>query len=309
MKSVYDCKITFEKFDPLRYADNSIVTDALLSELYGINGDNVYILPRGERAKSLDNVARLCHWFAERQLSPQERVVAVGGGSIGDTVGFACSIYKRGIDLLHVPTTLLAMADSAVGGKTGVDCDGVKNLLGTYWFADALVDFRFLDTLDDIQMQSGMGEVLKYRLLNERVQRLYEQNTPLEKLIEECILFKTSLCREDPFCQNKRNSLNCGHTVGHAMELALGIPHGVAVANGIYYEVLLANKLGYCTNKYADFWREEVKKQFCVYPLMQEMLRLTLQDKKNGDGLVGFSLPPDFSSVKLPFDVVLDILL
>lgn len=285
------------------------VTDEKISKLYGISGNNVFVLPRGEQAKCFDSVRELCSWFLSQQLTTNGRVVAVGGGSVGDVTGFACSIYKRGVSLVQVPTTLVAMVDSAIGGKTAINLDGVKNAVGSYFFpVDTLIDTRFLKTLDDEQIASGMGEVLKYRMLDASIDAIATSGAELSQTILTCARFKQGICEADPYCNGLRNKLNFGHTVGHAMELSLNIPHGVAVANGIYYETLLAARLGLCTEQYSDRWCAEVQNNFALYPLTAQLLSLTLQDKKNIDGEVGFVLPTGFDLHFVPFKTVTETL-
>lgn len=297
--------IIFEKFQVEKYADCAIVTDANIASLYNIAGDNVYLLPQGEQAKSFKHVQALCSWFLSRRLSPNGRVVAVGGGSIGDTVGFATSIYKRGVDVLHVPTTLVAQIDSSIGGKTAIDLDGVKNAVGTYHFGDTLIDTDFLKTLPDEQLLSGQGEILKCRMLCEHVEKAYNGGKgSLTDLIKACVNYKQYVCATDPFCRDIRNMLNFGHTIGHALELTYGIPHGVAVANGIYYETVLAQQLNICTREYATKWLKEVTDTFTIYPLTEQILTLTLNDKKNVNGEVCFVLPDVFNNVFLTLDEV-----
>ena len=300
--------ITFEKFQLSAYKNNPIVTDKRIASLYGISGDNVYLLPAGERAKSFKHVQSLCRWFLSRNLNKDDTVVAVGGGSVGDTVGFAASIFKRGVKLLHVPTTLIAQIDSSIGGKTAIDVDGVKNAVGSYHFADTLIDVNFLNTLDKKQLASGYGELLKYRMLSSDVDEAYGAHGELLETIRACVEYKQRICNVDPYCQGVRNTLNFGHTVGHALELTYKIPHGVAVANGIYYETLLAEKLGKCSCDYADRWMGDVKRNFTLYPLTKDVVKLTQNDKKNVGGKVGFVLPEDFSETFLTTDEMEDLL-
>ena len=292
--------ITFEKFDLTKYRTCPIVTDGKIAKLYGISGDNVYLLPRGEKAKSFKYAEQLCRWFLSLNLNKSDQVVAVGGGSVGDAVGFAASIYKRGVRLLHVPTTLLAQIDSSIGGKTALNLDGVKNAVGSYHFADTLIDVDFLKTLDKKQLTSGYGELLKYRMLSDGIDRVYQEGD-LTQTVQACVKYKQQLCDVDPYCQNERNKLNFGHTIGHAMELTYGLPHGIAVANGIYYETLLAVNLGICSRDYAAKWIAEAKK-FTILPLTDEILSLTLSDKKNACGKVSFVLPEAFERASLTLE-------
>lgn len=309
MKNINDWTIEYKPFNLSDYAQDSIVTDEYIAQLYNIDGDNVFLLPRGEQAKSLECAEKVCKWFLQRKLNADSRVVAVGGGSIGDTVGFACSIYKRGVvRLLHVPTTLLAMADSGIGGKTAVNMCGVKNAVGSYFFnCDTLIDARFLGTLDEEQLKSGKGELFKYRMLSDDA-LFCDGLTRIEEEVVSCAKYKLEICKNDPFCEKERNKLNFGHTIGHAMELALNLPHGIAVANGIYYETLLARALGLCEKGYVDFWSEKVRKEFEIQPLTENILNAVLQDKKNLDG-IGFVLPPRFELMRVSFDKVKNLLL
>ncbi len=301
MKQISECRITFGKYR--RGSDSVTVTDENLARLYGIEGDNVYILPRGEEAKSFAHAEALCRWLLSKHVGPDTLVEAVGGGSIGDSVGFACSVYKRGVRLLQLPTTLLAMVDSGIGGKTAIDLDGVKNVVGTYYFADTLIDTDFLNTLDEEQMHSGMGEIMKYGMLSDGI-----VTEDLCRTVRNCALFKQRICLEDPYCEGRRNMLNFGHTVGHAMELSLGLTHGVAVANGLYYETLLAERLGLCGAEYACK-RERIRERFEIYPIDERVLGYTIQDKKNVGGKVGMVLPPDFGVTHLSLEETKEILL
>lgn len=297
-----------DTFNIQNYTNCLVVTDEKIAKLYNVYGENVYYIPQGEQAKNFQTVQGLCRWFLQRNLKRNQTVVAVGGGSVGDTVGFACSIFKRGVKLLHVPTTLLAMVDSAIGGKTAIDLDGVKNAVGTFYPGDVLIDVRFLSTLDNTQMQNGMGEITKYRMLNPQIDDAFLQDD-LQKVIDKCANYKQSICDVDPFDKNVRQKLNFGHTIGHAMELSLNLPHGLAVLNGIYYETILAQKLELCTMNYATKWKSEVTKLANISPLTDDILNNTLQDKKNDNDLVTFVLPCDFSRTQLSLDQLKQLLL
>lgn len=298
----------FDTFNIQNYTNCLVVTDEKIAKLYNVYGENVYYIPQGEQAKNFQTVQDLCHWFLQRNLKRNQTVVALGGGSVGDTVGFACSIFKRGVKLLHVSTTLLAMVDSAIGGKTAIDLDGVKNAVGTFYTGDVLIDVRFLSTLDNTQMQNGMGEITKYRMLNPQIDDTFLHDD-LQKVIDKCANYKQSICDVDPFDKNVRQKLNFGHTIGHAMELSLNLPHGLAVLNGIYYETILAQKLELCTTDYATKWTSEVTKLANISPLTDDILNNTLQDKKNDNDLVTFVLPCDFSRTQLSLDQLKQLLL
>ena len=296
-------------FNLNNYKDCLIVTDGKLSLLYKIEGSNVFIIPRGEDAKNFYTVQEICSWFLDKNLRKNQTVVAIGGGSVGDTVGFACSIYKRGVNLLHIPTTLLAMVDSSIGGKTAINHNFVKNAIGTFHQGDVLMDFDFLSTLDEEHIQNGMGEILKYRMLTHQVEDVF-QTSSLNEVIWACANYKQVVCEMDLFDEGFRQRLNFGHTIGHAMELDLHIPHGLAVLNGIYYETLLAYKLGLCDKDYLTKWQGEVTKLVdgCL-TLTESILDNTIHDKKNQSELITFRLPSKFESVQLPLSEVKRLLL
>lgn len=298
--------VNFKKFNLNDYKDYLIVTDENLSGLYGIAGDNVYLLPQGEQAKSFCYVEKLCEWFLSKNLERQGRIVAVGGGSVSDVVGFAASVYKRGVNLTVVPTTLVAQIDAAIGGKTAINLGTVKNAVGSFYNADVNIDTDFLKTLSKRQLTDGQGELLKYRMLSAEIDNACGKD--MLDLIKACVSYKTELCNADMYDLGIRRKLNFGHTVGHAMELSLNLTHGEAVANGLYYETLLAYKLKLCTKNYLDKWQREILTRFTVYPLTDEILNLTSNDKKNTDGNISFVLPDKFETVCLPLDTVKSLL-
>ncbi len=300
--------ITYKQFNLSDCLNSLIVADEYVARLYGIAGDNVYLLPRGEQAKTFAETENLCKWFLSKNLGRNGRVVAVGGGSVGDVTGFACSIYKRGnVNLTHVPTTLIAQIDSAVGGKTAVNLDGVKNAVGTFFDADTLIDIGFLQTLDNRQILSGCGELLKYRMLCTNIDKVYCGKIT-EDVIRACVDYKLSLCQVDMYDLSSRRALNFGHTVGHAMELSCNLPHGIAVANGLYYETLLAHKLGMCSKAYFTKWSAEAAKLTDILPVNKEILKLVTADKKNIGNLICFVLPNDFRQTILSLEQVISLL-
>lgn len=284
--------VTYQKFDINKYIDDLVVTDANLAKIYGFAGENVYVLPAGERAKTFACTQKLCKWFLDKGLQKDGTVVAVGGGCVGDTVGFAASIFKRGVKLLHVPTTLIAQIDSSIGGKTALNIGSVKNAVGTFYKADTLLDTTFLNTLPKSQWKNGQGELLKYRMLSADIDAIYLKGN-WNNTIEACAGYKQEICFCDPLDENTRKLLNFGHTVGHALELNCDLPHGEAVANGLYYEIALAQQQGLCSKSYAEKWQNEITQLFSIRPLTREILSAALHDKKNSDGLICCVLPMD----------------
>ncbi len=207
-------------------------------------------VPDGERAKSLAEVERLCEAFAEAGLSRDDVVVGLGGGAVTDLAGFAAAVYLRGVRVVHVPTTLLAMVDASVGGKTGVNLPAGKNLVGAFHQPlGVLADTEVLSTLPDRERRSGLGEVAKCWLLDGRDhEEVVRAND--EQMIAVSLALKARLVALDEHELGARALLNYGHTLGHAVERTVlerdpdELRHGEAVAIGIAFAVRLAARLG-----------------------------------------------------------------
>jgi 5-deoxy-5-amino-3-dehydroquinate synthase len=232
-----------------------IVTSAALAEqpwfevTSGIEQFTVFV-PEGESAKTLSALEELLEAFAERRLSRDDVVVAVGGGAITDLVGFAAAVYLRGVALVQIPTSLVGQVDAALGGKTGVNLLAGKNLVGAFHQPlGVLCDTSLLSTLAVRERQSGLGEVAKCWLLENRdVESLREKS--LTELIEMAVSLKVALVAADEREGGSRVLLNYGHTLAHALEksaLRRGpdeLRHGEAVAIGLAFAARLARALG-----------------------------------------------------------------
>jgi 5-deoxy-5-amino-3-dehydroquinate synthase len=220
------------------------------------------LLDEGESAKSLTMIEFLTRSFATQGLLREDVVVAVGGGVVGDTAGFAAAVYHRGIDVVQVPTTLLAQVDSAIGGKTGVNLPEGKNLVGAFHQPfGVLADVSSLSTLPERDYRSGLGEVAKYALIEPAllgttgVADVLQARTPevldregetLTDLVARCVAIKAHVVAEDVVERaGVRATLNYGHTLGHALETVGGYDpyHGEAVAIGLVFAGSLAGAL------------------------------------------------------------------
>lgn len=197
-------------------------------------------LPQGEKSKTLENFALLCRTMLENGFTRADCAVAVGGGVVTDITGFAAASYMRGISFYNIPTTLLAQTDASVGGKTAVDLDGVKNIVGAFWQPKGvLIDPDVLGTLDRRQFASGMAEIIKTavcfdRPLFELIKKGgAEQN--IDRIIYESVRLKAEVVAADEKESGLRRVLNFGHTVGHAVETLTGLLHGESVAVGMTY--------------------------------------------------------------------------
>jgi 5-deoxy-5-amino-3-dehydroquinate synthase len=208
-----------------------------------------FCIDEGEDAKSLTTVESLSRDFAKWGLLRGDLVVAVGGGVVGDTAGFAAAVYYRGVDVVHVPTTLLAMVDSAIGGKTGVNLPEGKNLVGAFHQPRAVfVNPVVLQTLPDREYRCGLGEIAKYALMGDdfvsaHMQALVDRDAGvLADVIAWCVEIKARAVAADEYERTgARAVLNYGHTVGHALETATGhsLLHGEAVAIGLVFAAQL----------------------------------------------------------------------
>ena len=238
------------------YNKIAIITDDIVASFYlpalekslQDNFDNVYsfAFKSGESSKCISTLSNIYDFLAESEVTRSDLVIALGGGVVGDIVGFASSTYLRGVDFINIPTTLLSMVDSSVGGKTAVNISAGKNLVGAFYQPRlVLCDTDVLSTLQDDQVADGVGEIAKYAILEDKgiIDDLLSDNLTLcpEMLIEKCVMIKNDYVTGDVFDKGKRQLLNLGHTLGHAIEKHSNfkVAHGKAVLMGMY---MLAEK-------------------------------------------------------------------
>ena len=234
-----------------------LVTDSNVDRLYGdaivrqIEDTGLQVerivFSAGEKSKTLETYAELVRGFAALELTRTDFAIALGGGVVGDLTGFAAATYMRGIGFVQIPTTLLAMVDSSIGGKTGVDIPEGKNLVGSFHLPKRIIrDVKFLGTLPEKELKNGLAEMIKTAVLfdAEMFAALRELATKgaqggrkeeLKKWVERCAQWKQKIVDEDFKEGGKRKLLNLGHTFGHAIEKEsdFAIPHGEAVAIGM----------------------------------------------------------------------------
>lgn len=206
---------------------------------------HTFVVPPGEGAKTLATVEELCRGFAAFGLTRADVVVAVGGGVVTDSAGFAAATYHRGVAVVQVPTTLLGQVDAAIGGKTGVNLPEGKNLVGAFWQpAAVLCDTDVLATLPEREALSGRGEMAKYQFLGAGG---WLPDLPLDERVAACVRLKLDHVRGDELdTTGRRARLNYGHTLAHALETAgrYDLRHGEAVAVGLAFAARLARRLG-----------------------------------------------------------------
>ena len=262
----------------------------------------------GDVHKTLETLASVWQILSDKGASRHSLLINLGGGMVTDLGGFAAATFKRGFAYINVPTTLLAMVDASVGGKTGINFNGLKNEVGVFAPADSvLIETEFLRSLDAQNFFSGYAEMLKHGLISNEAHwaELLNFNTDLidykylKKLVGESVQVKENIVEQDPFEHGIRKALNLGHTVGHAFEsLALAenrpVLHGYAVAWGIVCELYLSHlKTGFPKEKMRQtiqFIKENYGSFTFDCKQYEQLYALMLHDKKNTAGVINFTL-------------------
>ncbi|MDE5562215.1 MAG: 3-dehydroquinate synthase [Clostridiales bacterium] len=279
-----------------------VVTDENVARLYPEFTKNAYVIPAGEKNKNEVTLFALLAEMDKRGLKRDDKIAALGGGVVGDMVGLAASLYMRGIAWVNIPTTLLAMVDSSIGGKTAIDFDGIKNLIGAFHAAErVIISYHFLETLYEEDWLCGYGEMIKTCLLTEKSYALLIENLEsiveydrdaVYALIEECIKIKQAVVCADPKEKGLRKILNVGHTVGHALEAADGYKstHGEYVLKGIMTECTMCKDI-----VDEEFYNQiiSVCKRFVTPPRssVSSVKGRALHDKKNYGDMITVMLP------------------
>lgn len=239
-----------------------IVTDDNVDRLYGDKLLSMledkyetvkFVFEHGEKSKNISTYSALLNFLAQERLTRTDAIVAFGGGVVGDLAGFAAATYLRGIKYIQIPTTLLAMVDSSVGGKTAIDLDAGKNLCGAFYQPDIVIcDYSLTNTLSEEIFADGCAEIIKYALISDYdlFSHLKEKGRDFDReyVISKCVRIKSDIVAADEFDNGKRQLLNYGHTVGHAIEALsnFGITHGSAVAAGMLVMARTCCEKGIC---------------------------------------------------------------
>lgn len=220
--------------------DDGVPSEYALKVLTQCKDGLIHTIPQGEGSKSLTRLEELLRLLADSKFGRGDCVIAVGGGVVGDLAGLAAATYMRGIDFYNVPTTLLSQVDSSIGGKVAVDLGGYKNTVGAFYPPrGVIIDTELLLTLDAVQLRCGLAEALKMAVTSDaELFSLFESGEFIERpedVIERALLIKRGIVERDERESGERRILNFGHTVGHAIESASGLPHGLCVAIGMLY--------------------------------------------------------------------------
>ena len=289
----------------------AIVTDAALADTHaaavaaalreaGIEPVGPITLPSGEDSKQADVLTWLWDRLREQDIDPSAAIVAVGGGSALDVAGFAAATYARGLPLVNVPTTVLAMADAAVGGKVAIDHAGAKNLVGAFHPARLVIaDPEACETLPTEVLRQGLAEVVKSLVLAAPAALALAADAPLDWSVEQSLRVKAAYVAADPFDRGVRRALNLGHTYAHAIESASDylVPHGDAVAIGLVAAARLGALLGTCDPSLAVHVADVLQRlglPTAAPPLDEDRLLAALSaDKKRAAGKARFVVPAD----------------
>jgi 3-dehydroquinate synthase len=246
-----------------------------------------YTFPAGEASKNLDTVAGLYEFLIEHSFDRNDALLALGGGVTGDLTGFAAATYLRGIRFIGMPTSLLSMVDSSIGGKTGVDYKAYKNMVGAFYQPSAVyINIAALQTLPEREFLAGLGEVVKHGfILDKGYHTFLKENTEkilakdaevLRSMIYQSLCIKRGVVERDPKEKGERALLNFGHTIGHAVEKMneFALLHGECVSVGMVAAAELSVLRGVLTRAEAD----EVKELLCALGMMTEVASLEKEE-------------------------------
>ena len=314
-----------------RYSKILIVTDDVVSQLYlsffeqFFHGKYpeikilTFIVPNGEHSKKIDVAMNITSFLAENKFHRNDLILSLGGGVVGDLSGFVSSIYMRGVDLIQVPTTLLAAVDASIGGKTAIDIEQGKNLVGTFHQPIAVIEFMsiFAELKEEI-FKEGVSEVIKYGAIYDSViLELLEKGARenIKEIVFRCAKAKASIVSIDETECGLRRILNFGHTYAHAIEQIsnYSVSHGTAVAYGMLFEIYLSFKTGYCDESFYNRIVNLIKSYFNLKDLnysTEQIIHYMTRDKKNMNDSIVFVLPTgqDNRIVALEQEVVADFL-
>lgn len=274
----------------------------VISSLYQAGFDAInYVLPAGEESKNSEEYIKILNFLADNNITRGDMLIALGGGVVGDISGFAAATYLRGLPYIQVPTTLLAMVDSSVGGKTAIDLPAGKNLAGAFYQPSmVLCDFNALSTLPGEVFTDGCAEVIKYGILFDcdLFNHLMERSTAFDRayVITRCVELKRDVVMADEYDDSVRQMLNLGHTIGHAIEKSSNftISHGRAVSAGISIVAKMSSAAGFCSEAVP----ENIVKILDRFSLpigtnqtAPQLAACALRDKKRFGGTINLILP------------------
>lgn len=315
------------------YSKVFIITDELTGQyclpvlqakLPELDNFDIIEIPYGEENKNIDYCIGIWRMLLDFEADRNALVINLGGGVVTDMGSFTASTFKRGIDFLQIPTTLLSQVDASVGGKTGIDIDSVKNIIGTFAQPKAVIICEdFLKTLPDNQINSGFAEVIKHGIIADADYYKSIINLDTAKLIsgsqiKRSVEIKNQVVLEDPFEKGLRKILNYGHTIGHAIESwslendSSPLLHGEAIAIGMICEAHLAFTTGILSEEALHTIKNDILKFFPLYNLKKDidnkLLEIMQHDKKNVAGKISLSLPDKIGNCQFNINVSNDMI-
>lgn len=274
------------------------------------------VIGAGDENKELSSIAHVWEELSRNGATRHSLIINIGGGMVTDLGGFAASTFKRGIKFINIPTTLLSMVDASVGGKTGINFNGLKNEIGVFSNAQTvIIDTEFLRTMDSANMCSGYAEMLKHGLISDEAMWaelinfdiLRPDLGQLRSMVGESVAVKERIVRQDPTEKGIRKALNLGHTVGHAIESfslrRKPLLHGYAISYGLVCELYMSSvKMGFPVDKLRTT-ATYVKEHYGSVPVTcddyDELYELMTHDKKNVAGIVNFTLLGDIGDIRI----------
>lgn len=297
----------------------SLYEDRIKSIMKGLEYFIFKITP-GEESKSIENFVEINKFLVGNNFNRGDAIIAFGGGVVGDLGGYVAASYLRGIDFLAVPTTLLSMIDSSVGGKNGINFMNLKNQIGSFYFPKYVhIDYSFLETLDERNINNGLAEIFKYSVLKDR--ELFDYLKTADDLDYEMIIYKSlniklDFVRDDERDRGKRQKLNLGHTIGHGIESLSNyqLNHGESIGIGTIYMARAAYKLGLAED---DFYKDLIE-AFENHNLpisydfdTDEILEVLKHDKKIKNNRINIIIPTKIGEVmskKIDFNELREII-
>ena len=273
---------------------------------------NIIIINSNEKSKSIDYSASLINKLINLKANKKSYFIAIGGGVVCDITGFIASIYMRGVRFAYVPTTVLSITDASLGGKNGVNLNGIKNLVGTINEPDSiLIDLSFLTSLEKSEVENGFAEIIKHACIASPELFLYLNKVKINfkskdfyyQILQESISIKLDIVKQDLNDLNQRKVLNFGHTYGHAIEAKYNIPHGCSVSLGIVFACNISKQLGYLSIEKV----KEIKKLLNKFNLPIDISRINIddimpfifKDKKAKNEKIDFIILEDIGKAKI----------
>ena len=302
--SIWIGENSLSKLDISTYSKVAVLVDEntkrdCLFKLPQIENALIIEIKSGEKYKNLNTCNFIWEQLTTNNFDRNALLINLGGGVIGDIGGFCAATYKRGLEFIHIPTTLLAMVDASVGGKAGIDFKGFKNQIGIFNNPNAVLIYpKFLETLAENELKSGFAEVVKHALILDKSLWLKLKNTPFtdldwEDIIDTSVQIKNKIVLADPFEKGERKKLNFGHTLGHAiesyyLEKRTPISHGEAVFMGMILETKISNLSETDKNEIKNY----VLSNFALpyTPKKSSLHKFLKNDKKNQNGKINFTL-------------------